>query len=68
MARMSSVIYVMHKRVSATGDQANAHLDVLSLNSMRAHYVSPLMRVAAGSAAVKENKSLKKEEKRKRQE
>lgn len=40
MARMSSVIYVMHKRVSAAGKQANAHLDMLSLNSMQTYYIS----------------------------
>lgn len=50
MARMSSVIYVMHRRVSETGEQANAHLDVLSLNSMQTHYVSPFARVVSTGA------------------
>lgn len=35
MARMSSVIYAMHNRVSATDEQASAHLDAQSLNSMQ---------------------------------
>lgn len=38
MARMSSVIYAMHNRVSATDEQASAHLDAQSLNSMQTHY------------------------------
>ena len=67
MARMSSVIYVMHKRVSATGEQASARLDVLSLNSMETHYVSPTC-VRSSQEYSRESKRRRKRKRKKKKE